>query len=55
MEEPSQVSTYRRGPRPVDEDEEWQRYLRRLRAKAHADQARRALEEARRNRMADAS
>lgn len=54
MKEPSQVSTYRRGPQPVDNDEEWQRYLRRLRAKAHADQARRALDEALRNRKAGA-
>lgn len=51
MKDPSQVSTYRRDlPPPVDEHEEWNREMRRLRAKAHADQARQALNEARRKR-----
>lgn len=47
MKEPTQLPTQPQTARPVDNEDEWQRELRRMRARAHANQARQALCEAR--------
>lgn len=51
MEDPTQVPTQpQTAPPPVDNYEDWEEEQRRIRARAHANQARLALAEARRSK-----